>query len=128
MMKVILSVFFCGEKPLGVTYWLCYVVPVLIITAFSYTLQDYRFALLEMQTLAAFLMFVRLLLLLIVTYVCGIAVIRSAWHKRTPGFWGWVASTIAAFHMFRVPLELSGFTFDNFSLERAASWFAVYIN
>ncbi len=93
-----------GEKSLPFTYWLCYFVPGVAIVLLTYGLVALTFRL--DAAVYDTLYYALLALTAVITYGCGIAVIRSAGNRKPVGFWGGAACIVVVLGMIRLPLEL----------------------
>jgi len=107
-----------GEKSLGFTYWVCYVLPNVIVMLFIYAIVASVFVLSDYPLFHQFLVYFVQALPLAIAYVLGFAVINSVRNRGRIGFWGALASLAVVIGMIRTPLELLGFTVDSPEYER----------
>ena len=92
-----------GEESLPFTYWLCYFLPGLAITILLYGLIASVFLL--DPAVYDLLLYTLLGFAIVVTYGCGVAVIRSAGNRKPVGFWGGAACVVVVLGMIRLPVE-----------------------
>ncbi|MDQ0316414.1 hypothetical protein [Amorphus orientalis] len=98
-----------GERPLGVTYWLWYIVPgipIVIIDAVSIALSEEYPEIIYWNAFAFWAAFILLLTAkAFLVYLIGYGVILSARKRKPTGFWGWIAIIIVVINMIRLPVS-----------------------